>query len=124
MKIIGLDHVGIQVADLEESIREYREYLEMGLMRREEYPEAGMRLAYMGGKGMTLELLQQTDGRSETGLKHICLLCEGIDELFHRIKGAGLRLLHKSVQEMGDSRLFFARFPSGEWIEFLERKKV
>lgn len=123
MKIIGLDHIGIQVKDMEESIRMYADVLGMGLMRREEYPEVHMRLAYLGGKGMSIEMLQQTEGNSDTGFKHLCLLCEGIDELFEKVQEAKVPLLHHQVQELGDSRFFFARFPAGEWIEFLERKR-
>ena len=83
-----------------------------------------MRVAYLGGKGMSIELLQQIGGDSETGFKHLCLLCEGIDEVFKKVQEAKVHLLHQAVQELGDSRFFFALFPAGEWIEFLERKRV
>jgi len=122
MNISKLDHIGIQTKNLDESVKFYSDNLGFTLLRKEEIPESNLRIAFLEREGAYVELLESRTMATSTGLKHICFLCENIEDAFDEIKRSEAKLLHNEVQVGKDCRFFFARFPDGEWIEFMEKK--
>lgn len=110
MKVRGLDHVSVTVADLDRSLAFYRDLL--GLRVRETGEEEGGQMAtivgYPGvrfrfadvelGDGRILELLQYlqpvgtpiTQRTCDPGSGHIAFLVDDIDEAYAELVGAGV----------------------------------
>jgi catechol 2,3-dioxygenase-like lactoylglutathione lyase family enzyme len=110
MKVRGLDHVSVTVADLDRSLAFYRDLL--GLRVRETGEEEGGQMATIVGfpgvrfryadvelgDGRILELLQYlapagtpiTQRTSDPGSGHIAFLVADIDEAYAELVGAGV----------------------------------
>jgi catechol 2,3-dioxygenase-like lactoylglutathione lyase family enzyme len=110
MKVRGLDHVSVTVADLDRSLAFYRDLL--GLRVREEGGEEGGQMATIVGfpgvrfryadveigDGRILELLQYLEPAGtpiaqrtcDPGSGHIAFLVEDIDEAYAELVGAGV----------------------------------
>lgn len=58
IKINGINHCAISVADLEETIRWYGDIFGFTLVKRSEIPGTGIRVAHLQGKGFLLEVFE------------------------------------------------------------------
>ena len=100
MKIIGLDHLGIAVRSLEQAVELYEA---LGLVPEvtHEVPSEKVRVAFLPVGGSRLELLEPTDPDSviarfldrRSGLHHVCLLVEDIEQALNEMKARGVRLV-------------------------------
>lgn len=115
---IAFAHVGLQVADLDQSIEFYRDLIGLELIergvRRDAYlkqvvgqPDVDLDIAVLAvpGEPFLLELLeylnvdrQQIDPNTvNTGTAHVCFRVPNVDEVYRRVIAAGYRSVSEPV---------------------------
>lgn len=100
MKILKIDHLGIAVPSLTEGVPAW-EALGFTVQDRHEVPTEKVRTAFLPIGDAQFELLEPTDPDSviarflekRSGLHHVCILVEDIEEALRELKGRGVRLL-------------------------------
>jgi methylmalonyl-CoA/ethylmalonyl-CoA epimerase len=105
--LIGIDHVGIAVPDLDEALDFYRESFGMTVLHQETNPDQGVREAMVGFDatpgGPCLQLLAPLDetsaiakflDRSGPGLQQLAFRVNDIEETAAILRERGLRLLY------------------------------
>ncbi len=94
-----VDHVGIAVKNLDESLKLYRDVLEMDI---EVETTPRNKLAFVQAGGTELELLEdlKSDGpiakyieKRGEGIHHICFKVDNITEALQRLKQQGIELI-------------------------------
>ena len=97
-----IDHIGVAVEDLDESIALYGERLGMELQHRETVEEQGVEAALLGVGESHVELLRPLGpdtavgkflARSGPGLHHVAYGTDDIESALESVRGAGLRLI-------------------------------
>lgn len=126
MQVTGrFDHFNINVTDLDQSIKFYKEALGLTEVRRKEASDGSFTLVYLGDNktGFLLELtwLRDKEGSYELGdnESHLCLrVAEDYDAVraFHKEMGCECY----ENEKMG---LYFIHDPDDYWIEILPEKK-
>jgi lactoylglutathione lyase len=122
-----IEHVGIMVADLKQSIRFYREVVGLVLKDTLLHTNGVIQLAFLGfdQSGETeLELIQGYNDKlpQEGKVHHIAFTVENVEEEFERIQQLEyVQLIDKEIITLPNgSRYFFFHGPDGEWIEFFQ----
>lgn len=118
-----LEHVNINVTDLEASIAFYSRALGLELSRRKKAADGSFELCFLtdGQTGLSLELtwLRDKQGRYELGDNetHICFSAPDYDEAhaLHQEMGC---ICHENTS-MG---LYFIEDPDGYWLEIVPRR--
>jgi methylmalonyl-CoA epimerase len=130
MKPLKVDHLGIAVRDLGEAMAAYRA-LGFEVESVHEVPTEKLRAAFLPVGESRLELLEPTDPASaigrflekRSGLHHVCLLVEDIEEALAGLKAAGVALIDERPRPgAGGSRVAFLhpRAAGGVLIELKE----
>lgn len=99
-----LDHIGIAVADLDESMKFYGQVLGLDLSAPEELPERQLRICMVdvGLGGTNLELLWPTDPASAVakfiekkgpGIHHLCYRVEDIAAEIEKLAASGVKMI-------------------------------
>jgi methylmalonyl-CoA/ethylmalonyl-CoA epimerase len=117
-----LDHVGIAVASLDESLAIYRR-LGMREIAREEVPSQKVRTAFLPAGDARIELLEPTAGdspisrflaRRGPGIHHLCFAVDDLDAVLALLSTQGYRLLNPlPVEGAGGRRVAFLHPESG-----------
>lgn len=120
-----VEHIGVYVQDMEESIRFYTEVLGMRLAARKQVsPELELGfLSFPGSEQVEIELIGRgTDGMSDAGIvHHIAFTVTDIEAELERLKGLGVRLLDETPREiLGGVKIAFFFGPNGERLEFFQ----
>lgn len=134
MKVLRVDHIGIAVKDLEESLKLYTEVLGMEVAGREEVDEQKAKVAFVPCGDSELELLESTspDGaigrfieKNGEGIQHIALRVDNIEEAIAELKAKGIRMIdEKPRYGAGGARIAFVhpKATRGVLLELSERK--
>lgn len=129
-----LDHIGIAVKNLEDSIRLYRDVLGLELEGVEEVPEESVKVAMFRVGETFIELLQGTspesaiskfiDKRGE-GIHHIAIGVENVDEVVEDLKSKGIILIYDKARlvSKGSRKINFIhpKTAGGILLEVVER---
>ena len=133
---IELDHIGIAVRSLEESLRFYRDLIGLELKVSETVESERVKVAMLpagGGLGAPrIELLEPSDERSVItrflekhgpGLHHIALRVQDLSETVQRLKKAGARLLNEPRRGTGGHSYVFVHPSStaGVLLELIQK---
>lgn len=132
MNVLRVDHIGIAVKNLEESIKFYES---MGLKAGgiEEVAEQKVRVAFFPAGDSELELLESThaDGpiarhieKNGEGIQHIALRVDNIEAALAELKAKGVRLIdEKPRYGAGGAKIAFIHPKStgGVLLEISER---
>ncbi len=132
IRINRLQHVGIPVADLNESCAFY-ERLGFANVMETSFPYEGKegKVAMMKRDEMVMELYQMPEPelsrvkqRADGRIDHIAFDVDDIDEAFESVKAAGFTLLHDepvflSFWDNG-CKYFYISGPNGERLEFCQ----
>lgn len=133
---VEIDHLGIAVRDLDESLRFYTEALGMEPGMREtvdvERVNVAMLPAGTGEHASRIELLEATDTASTIarflekrgpGLHHIALRVEDLAAAVDRLKSMGARLLNEPRQGAGGHLYVFVHPSSagGVLLELIQK---
>ncbi len=133
MKILRIDHIGIAVKSLEESIKFY-EMLGLKAAGTEEVAEQKVRVVFFPTGDSEIELLESTspDGpiakhieKNGEGIQHVALRVDNIEAALAELKEKGVRLIdEKPRYGAGGARIAFIHPKStgGILLELSERK--
>lgn len=130
MRVLKVDHLGIAVRDLEEAVRAYRA-LGFEVESVHDVPTEKVRAAFLPVGESRLELLAPTDPASaigrfldkRSGLHHVCLLVEDLEQALAELKAAGVELIDERPRPgAGGSRVAFLhpRAAAGVLLELKE----
>jgi methylmalonyl-CoA/ethylmalonyl-CoA epimerase len=120
-----IDHLGIAVRSIAESLDVYRA-LGLEVSHREEVPTQGVVTAFLRVGESRLELLEPTSldspvgkflSRRGPGLHHVCLAVPDIEKALEELKAKGFRLLNPfPVPGAGGKRIAFLHPEAGHGV--------
>ena len=112
-----IDHVGVAVENIDESLAIYRDALGMPLVHRETVAEQGVDAALLDVGDCHVELLQPLGpdtavgkylARRGPGLHHVAYRVENIEETLQTLAAAGMRLIDEQPRRgIRNSRVAF-----------------
>ena len=113
----GIDHIGIAVSSIGQSIEFYRDVLGMTLREIEEVPEQHARIAFITVGPTNLEFLEPTSPDSPIakfiekkgcGVHHVAVEVDDLESLLGGLKAKGVRLINeKPVHGAGGKLIAF-----------------
>lgn len=126
-----LDHVAVQVADLDAAIAFYAGRLGLSLLFRELDEEHREAFAFLRLDGGNIELLQKLDaGMKPVSLPaknvedpycpHIAISVPNLDETIAKLERAGIGILKGPLVIPGKVRWLYVADPDGNVLEFVE----
>ncbi|MBM7561917.1 methylmalonyl-CoA epimerase [Fusibacter tunisiensis] len=133
MKALKVDHIGIAVKDLEESIKFYQDILGLELMGTEVVEEQKVRVAFLPVGDTEVELLESTseDGpiakfieKNGEGIQHIAFKVDNIEEAIEYMISKGMRMIdEKPRYGAGGAKIAFVHPKSSNrvLVELSER---
>ncbi len=117
MKVLKVDHIGIAVKDLTESLKFYSDVLGLDCLDTEIVEEQKVKVAFLPVGDSELELLESTseDGpiarhiaKNGEGIQHIALRVDNIEEAIAYMKEKGMRMIdEKPRYGAGGARIAF-----------------
>ncbi len=130
-----IEHIGIAVNNLEESLTLWAELLDLSVRGIEEIQERGVKLAHLEvedgpsielvtpcGEGAPLEKFLKERGE---GIHHFCFEVQDIEEAAQRLKEKGIQFVHDRPQKGAEGSLIafiHPRYFNGVLIELKEKK--
>ncbi|MFC2117828.1 methylmalonyl-CoA epimerase [Bacteroidota bacterium] len=135
MKTSHIEHIGIAVKNLEESIKYYESVLGLECYALEEIPEQKVRTAFFQIGQSKIELLESTDPtgpigkfieKKGEGIHHMAFAVENIQECLTETEGKGIRLIDKNPRKGAEGLNIAFLHPSsthGVLTEFCEENK-
>lgn len=99
-----VDHIGIAVKNLDETIPYYTETLGLKVLKIEEVASESVRVAFIDAGNVKLELLEPMSEQSAIhtfiekkgeGIHHIAFGVEGIEERMIELREKGIRILNE-----------------------------
>ncbi len=129
-----LDHIGIAVDNLEESIKFYEETLGLKLQGIETVEEQKVKVAFLPVGDTEIELLEATSSDSPIakfiekkgqGVQHLAFRVENIEKALEEAKEKGIRLIdEKPRYGAGGAKIAFLhpKSTNGVLVELCERK--
>lgn len=134
MQVLRLDHVGIAVKNLEESLKFYTEVLGLKSTGVEVVEEQKVKVAFLPCGDSELELLESTspDGpiakfieKNGEGIQHVALRVDNIEGALEYLKEQGIRLIDQSPRYgAGGAKIAFLhpKATNGVLLEISERQ--
>ena len=124
MAVLGFEHVGVQIIDIEKSIKFYQDVVNLELIDQFIHTDGKLKLAFLGLNGeIIVELIEgyNTDLPEEGKVHHIAFKVNEIEKEKQRLVGLGVELIFNDITTLpnGAKYLFF-KGPDREWIEFYE----
>ncbi len=128
-----IDHIGIAVNSLEESLSFYEDALGLKVENIEEVPDQKVKVGFLDIGGVHLELLEPSspDGpvakfieKRGEGIHHIAILVDNIEESIGLMKDKGVKLIDESPRKgAGGSKMAFVHPKSthGILLELYEK---
>lgn len=128
-----IDHIGIVVHNLDESLKTYCEQLGFRLLERVAIPEQLVEAAFLDAGNGTIELISPTDSASGTarylqnrgeGTHHICFAVENIEAALDELRTQGVRLIDETPRQGVHGLVAFVhpKATHGTMIELLEKR--
>ena len=102
MKTLKVDHIGIAVKNLEETLAFYRDVLGLEVQGTETVEEQKVKVAFLPVGDSEIELLESTDPegpiarfieKNGEGIQHIAFKVENIEEAIEAMKAKGMRMI-------------------------------
>jgi methylmalonyl-CoA/ethylmalonyl-CoA epimerase len=127
-----IDHVGIVVSSIEESLKTYQDLLGFTLLERLVVPEQQVEVAFLDAGNGTIELISPTSEESGTarflrnrgeGTHHICFAVDDIRAALVQLKEQGVRLIDEAPRRGVHGMIAFIhpKAAHGTLIELLQR---
>lgn len=136
MKTLKVDHIGIAVKNLEETLKFYEEVLGMTCTGKEEVEEQKVRVAFLPVGDSEVELLESTDPegpiakyieKKGEGIQHIAFRVDNIEEAIENMKQKGVRMIDETPRYgAGGAKIAFChpRSTGGVLVELSEREEA
>src|SRR3954469_10412208 len=106
-----VDHIGIAVSSLEETLPFYTDILQLELLGIEEVEDQQVKVAFIQAGETKLELLEPTSQKSAIakyiekhgqGIHHIALGIESIEERIQNLKRNGIKMIDEQPRKGAD----------------------
>lgn len=119
-----IDHLGIAVRSLAETVKYYEQALGLKCEHYEEVPSQKVKTAFFDVGGVHIELLEPTSPESTIaqfiekrgeGIHHIAFATDNIEGQLAGAKGAGVRLLHEVPFEGAAGKLVAFLHPKSSY---------
>ncbi len=126
MAVTKLEHVGIMVKNIEESVKFYEQIVGLRLKDTLLHTNGVIKLAFLGfGQSgeSEVELIEgyHAELPQEGKVHHLAFSVDNIEAEFVRIKSLPVQLIDQEITILPNgSRYFFFYGPDGEWIEFFQ----
>lgn len=128
-----LDHVGIVVHSIDDSLATYCEQLGFDLLERVTIEEQLVEAAFLDSGNSTVELIAPTDSESGTakflakrgeGTHHICFEVKDIEAALNQLREQGMQLIDEVPRRGVHGRVAFIhpKATHGTMIELLEKE--
>jgi methylmalonyl-CoA epimerase len=113
MKMLGVQHIGIAVRDMDASIETFEKLFGVRCGSREKIEASKVEVAFFDLGNAHVELVSPVDQESPisryldkrgNGIHHICFDVEGIDEWLETLKSKDVRLLDETPREGASGR--------------------
>lgn len=128
-----IDHIGIVVYSIDESLKTYCDQLGFALLQRIAIPEQKVEAAFLDAGNSTIELIAPTDATSGTarflqnrgeGPHHICFQVDDIEAALTELRVQGLRLIDESPRHGVHGLVAFVhpKATHGMMIELLQKE--
>lgn len=127
MAISKLEHVGIQVKNLDTTIDFYTKVLGLELLEKQGHPDPNLRIAFLGFKETNETLIELIEGYNpdlpaEGKVHHIAFTVNHIEEEIKRVKEHQVTFVDEAVTTLPNgAKYVFFYGPDGEWIELFEQ---
>lgn len=133
MKIGKVDHIGIAVKNLEETLKFYEEILGLECIGTEVVEEQKVKVAFLPVGDTEVELLESTeeDGpiakfieKKGEGIQHIAFRVDNIEEAIENMKAKGVKMIdEKPRYGAGGAKIAFChpKSTNGVLVELSER---
>ena len=120
-----MEHVGIMVNDMDESLAFYQNILGLELRNRE-WLNDKVELAFLffpEQPSVEIELVSGNKVENEGIVNHLAFTVENIEAELLRLKGAGVKLVDEEPRSILNNTVKIAFFqgPNGEKLELVER---
>ncbi|MDB8791523.1 methylmalonyl-CoA epimerase [Romboutsia sp. 1001216sp1] len=136
MEILKVDHVGIAVNNLEESLKFYEDVLGINCEGTEIVNEQKVRVAFLPVGDTELELLESTteDGpiakfiaknNGRGGIQHVAIRVDNIEKAIEEVKAKGYKMIDEVPRYgAGNAKIAFChpKGTDGVLLELSERK--
>ena len=123
--ITRIDHLGIAVKSLDETVPYYEKALGLKCEHREEVPSQKVRTAFFSAGEVHIELLEPTSPDSAVakfleknpagGVHHIAFATTDIAEQLKQASGAGVKLIHEVPIEGAHSKMVAFLHPKSSY---------
>lgn len=129
----NIDHIGIAVKSLDESLKFYTDILSLKVINKEVVKEQKVKVAFLPIGGSEIEFLESTDSNGAIakyiekrgeGIHHIALRVENIEKILELIREKGIRLIDEKVRcGANKTKIAFIhpKSTNGVLIELVER---
>jgi methylmalonyl-CoA epimerase len=136
MKLTNVDHIGIAVSNLEESLSFWQKTLGIELHGIEEVADQGVRTAFLPIGETEIELLEPMNAQSTVagfiekrgeGLHHVAIRVDDIEAALQELKAQGVRLIDEVPRSgAGGTRIAFVhpKATHGVLLELCERRRT
>jgi len=133
MKTLKVDHIGIAVKNLDETLKFYEEVLGMTCTGKEVVEDQKVRVAFLPVGDSEVELLESTDAegpiakyieKKGEGIQHLAFRVDNIEEAIENMKQKGVRMIdEKPRYGAGGAKIAFCHPKStgGVLVELSER---
>jgi len=133
MKVLKLDHIGIAVKDLQESLKFYEEILGLKCEGTEVVEEQRVKVAFLPVGDTEVELLESTDAegpiakfieKKGEGIQHLAFRVDNIEAAIEEMKEKGVKMIdEKPRYGAGGARIAFChpKSTNGILVELSER---
>ena len=112
MEITHIEHIGIAVKNLEESIKFYEDILGLKCYKTEDVKDQKVKTAFFKIGQSKIELLESTDSESSVGkfiekkgegIHHLAFAVKNINNTLEEISEKGIRLIDKKSRKGADN---------------------
>lgn len=134
MKVLKVDHIGVAVKSLDETLKFYQEMLGLELQGTEVVEEQKVKVAFLPVGDTEVELLESTDPegpiakfieKKGEGIQHVAFRVENIEEAIAELMGKGVKMIdEKPRYGAGGAKIAFChpKSTNGVLVEISERK--
>ena len=133
MKVKKIDHIGIAVKNLDETMKFYADALGLKTVATEVVEDQKVRIAFIPVGDSEVELIESTspdgpvakfiESRGE-GLQHIAFRVDNIEEALQELKSKGIRLIDEKPRKGGGEAMIAFVHPkatNGVLVEITQR---
>ncbi len=134
MKATHIEHIGIAVSNLEESIRYYEDVLGLKCYAIEEVKDQKVKTAFFKVGDTKIELLESTDDdgsigkfieKKGAGIHHIAFAVENIEGALDEVRSKGVRLIDETPRKGAEGLnigFLHPKSTGGVLTEFCEKR--